>query len=139
MEAFLQNIACHIFQEAAQKKRHNEGRAYGEFQWGQPLYHDGDQRRTGAVDWEPRAGQKAAVDETVKLKVLQCDLDAPAKESIGKKNSNIKFIRRSVAILQNSSEFYIRLLQPVYLSMIRRDHIPHTRSQCGMPLFHLSE
>ena len=47
--------------------------------------HDGDQRRTGAVDWEPRAGQKAAVDETVKLKVLQCDLDAPAKESIGKK------------------------------------------------------
>ena len=83
MEAFLQNIACHIFQEAAQKKRHNEGRAYGEFQWGQPLYHDGDQRRTGAVDREPRAGQKAAVDETVKLKVLQCDLDAPAKESIG--------------------------------------------------------
>ena len=37
------------------------------------------------VVWEPRAGQKAAVDETVKLKVLQCDLDAPAKESIGKK------------------------------------------------------
>ena len=88
MEAFLQNIACHIFQEAAQKKRHNEGRAYGEFQRGQPLYHDGDQRRTGAVDWKPRAGQKAAVDETVKLKVLQCDLDAPAEESIREKQQH---------------------------------------------------
>ena len=45
-------------------------------------------RRTGAVDWEPRAGQKAAVDETVKLKVLQCDLDAPAEESIRKKQQH---------------------------------------------------
>ena len=68
MKAFLQYIARHIFQKAAQKERHRKGGADGKFQRGQAFYHNGDQCRAGAVDRKPRAGQKTAVDDAVKLK-----------------------------------------------------------------------
>ena len=85
MEAFLQNIARHIFQEAAQKERHRKGRADGKFQRGQAFYHNGDQCRAGAVDRKPRAGQKTAVDEPMELEILQSDFNTPTEKSVCEK------------------------------------------------------